>query len=91
MNKSLTTVERWKVIFDGWFRKLFALIIFIGSGAYVYKVSFIPVENLNEKVVDTVIGFILGTAFATLIQFFFGSSQSSQDKDKKLINGGPNV
>jgi hypothetical protein len=32
---------------------------------------------------DTILGFILGTVIATMLNFWFGSSIGSKEKDKK--------
>lgn len=80
------TVSCLRFIFEGKFRVWFALYLTTGTGYYLFKVSFAPPGSLN-KYVETIIGFLLGTAFATVINFVFGTSQSSQDKTK-LINGG---
>lgn len=66
---------------DSVFRKIFALIVIFFSAFFIYKAAFTPVETLNKEIVNTVIGFILGTAVTTIIAFYFGSSQSSQNKD----------
>ena len=49
---------------------------------YIFATTFFDV--LNPKVADTVLGFLLGTIVATVINFFFGSSQGSKDKTKQL-------
>lgn len=51
---------------------------------YLLGVSFIGVPTESIRFVDTVLGFLLGTAMGAIIQFFFGSSQVSKSKDKAL-------
>ncbi len=53
--------------------------------AYMFSVSFIqvPTESLNH--ISTILGFALGTASSTILNFFFGSSHSSKKKDDGLI------
>lgn len=53
----------------------------IGSG-YIITATWFPV--VNEKVADTVLGFLLGTIVATIINYFFGSSKGSKDKQDLL-------
>ena len=40
--------------------------------------------QLQSRIVDTVIGFLLGVTLSAIIQFFFGSSKGSSDKSKML-------
>ena len=53
----------------------------IVAASYLFFATFTRV--VNEKVADTVLGFLLGTIIATMINFFFGSSAGSKEKDKK--------
>lgn len=68
---------------------------------YIFLITFIPIPKGNERYADVCLGFLLGTFMATIIQFFYGSSSNSKDKDfvikgivKKLNldsnNGGGN-
>lgn len=43
------------------------------TAVYVYLITFTEVVNLRAA--DTILGFLLGTIVATIINFFFGSSQ----------------
>jgi hypothetical protein len=36
----------------------------------------------NVRFADTVLGFLLGTIIATIINYFYGSSKSSADKNE---------
>jgi hypothetical protein len=38
----------------------------------------------NQRYADICLGFLLGTFLATIIQFFYGSTQSSKEKDNAL-------
>jgi len=49
---------------------------------YIFMTTFLEVKN--ERVADTVLGFLLGTIVATIINYFFGSSKGSKDKTNKL-------
>jgi len=51
------------------------------GASYLFFATFTTV--VNPKMADTVLGFLLGTIVATIINFFFGSSQGSKDKDLK--------
>ncbi len=52
------------------------------GATYLFLVTFTDV--VNERHADTIIGFLLGTIVATIINFFFGSSKSSKDKTEML-------
>ena len=56
----------------------------VTGAAYLFLATFTTV--VNPKMADTVLGFLLGTIVATIITFFFGSSQGSKDKAKELLN-----
>lgn len=53
------------------------LICFI----YIYLITFVPIPKGNERYADVCLGFLLGTFMATIVQFFYGSSSNSKDKD----------
>lgn len=44
------------------------------SAAYLAGITFVEIPKENIRVVDTVLGFILGTAIAAMFSFFYGSS-----------------
>lgn len=50
--------------------------------AYIFAATYITIVNV--KVADTVLGFLLGTIVATIINFFYGSSKGSADKQDIL-------
>ncbi len=60
------------------------------SVTYFFAVTFVPLfkdmsENSSfQHFADIILGFLLGTAVASIIQFFYGSSKSSQDKTRLL-------
>jgi len=55
----------------------------IVGAVYLFLVTFTDVTN--EAHANTIIGFLLGTIVATIINFFFGSSKGSKDKNELLI------
>lgn len=52
---------------------------------YIILITVVNIPEKNIRFVDVVLGFILGTVVATILNFFFGSSQSSKDKTKELM------
>jgi hypothetical protein len=55
---------------------------------YISAVTFLNIPPENIRVVDTVIGFVLGTIVATIVNYFFGSSSGSATKNKLLDKEG---
>lgn len=61
----------------------FASVWSIFSIAYVTSITFLNVPQDNTRFADTVLGFLLGTIIATMIQYFYGSSMGSKLKDER--------
>lgn len=69
----------------------FAYIWSIFTMGYMTSVTFIMVPDKNQHIVDTVVGFLLGTIIAGFIGYFYGSSHSSKGKDdmiKEVVEDG---
>lgn len=70
------------------FSKRFVYYFAIGwsvfAGLYIFGITFLDIAENNVRFADTILGFLLGTIVAQLIAFFYGSSKSSQGKDKAL-------
>jgi len=62
----------------------FATFWSITSALYIAFITFGSIPEANVRFADTILGFILGTIIATIVQFFFGSSQGSKDKEQAL-------
>jgi len=52
--------------------------------AYIAAITFATIPVQNVRFADTILGFLLGTVVATILNFFYGTSKSSQDKTDKL-------
>ncbi len=63
----------------------------IFSALYIAGVTFLEVPMGNERVVDQVLGFIMGTVAATVINFWLGSSWGSKSKEPEDKKGVINV
>jgi hypothetical protein len=57
--------------------------LFIFWAAFVYDYSN-GGSHQALRVIDTVLGFLLGVSLSAIIQFFFGSSAGSKSKEEKL-------
>lgn len=56
---------------------------FVAVG-YIFLITFLTIPEANIRFADTTLGFLLGTIVATIINYFFGSSKSSSDKNQLL-------
>ena len=67
------------------FTQYYAWFITVVTFAYFFIVSFVNVENKNRDFVNIILGFLIGTALNSLIRFFYGSSNKSQEAvDQKM-------
>ena len=55
----------------------------IAAAIYIGFITFSVIPDKNIRFADTILGFILGTVIATMLNFWFGSSIGSKEKDKK--------
>ena len=54
------------------------------GASYIFLITFIEIPVANQRFADTVVGFLLGTVVAAVIQYFFGSSKGSNDKGNQI-------
>ena len=59
----------------------------VASMTYFAAVTFVPLPEGGQHFADIILGFLLGTAVATIISYFYGSSKSSKDKTEALTKG----
>ena len=62
----------------------FAWFWSVGSMVYFFAITFGTVPASGKDFGNIILGFLLGTAVATIISFFYGSSKSSKDKSDTL-------
>lgn len=65
----------------------FAWFWSVVSVAYFFCVTFLQMPEGARDFANIILGFLLGTAVASILSFFYGSSKSSQDKNA-MIKGG---
>jgi hypothetical protein len=51
------------------------------AAMFIGAITFTVIPEANVRFADTILGFLLGTIVSQIIQFFYGSSRSSQAKD----------
>lgn len=84
MKKRKTRVSKSTLDFTSRFMLWFGAGNIAVTFIYIFCITFIEVPKDNQKFADTILGFLMGTLVATIIQFYFGSSHNSRDKDKSL-------
>lgn len=71
MNVAAMSSKHWLVAH---FNPLLATFWSVVSALYIAFITFVAIPENNVRFADTVLGFILGTVVATLINFYFGSA-----------------
>lgn len=71
-------------VFSKRFTFYFASAWSLAAVIYIGFITFSVIPEANIRFADTILGFILGTVVATIINFFFGSSRQSQAKDSTI-------
>jgi len=56
----------------------------IAAAIYIGFITFSVIPDKNVRFADTILGFILGTVIATMLNFWFGSSIGSKEKAEAL-------
>jgi hypothetical protein len=67
----VTKGDRVATHFTYWFAWFWGVI----SAVYFFAVTFLPIPPAGENFANIILGFLLGTAVSTIINFFFGSSE----------------
>lgn len=71
-------------IFSKRFVYYFALGWSVFAMLYLLFITFLEIPQENIRFADTILGFLLGTIIGAIIQFFYGSSIGSKNKDEIL-------
>lgn len=62
----------------------YAIAITAVTYLYIFFITFWDIPEKNIRFADTILGFLLGVTLSAIVQFFFGSSKGSNDKQDKL-------
>jgi hypothetical protein len=54
------------------------------AAGYIFLITMVKIPTDNVRFADTVLGFILATVVATILNFFFGSSAGSKAKQETI-------
>ena len=60
-----------------------ALLIMLISFMYMFAVTFLPLSDAGGEHSKTIVGFLLGTAFSTLINYYWGNSSGRNSGPKE--------
>lgn len=71
-------------LFSKRFVMYLAMFWSITAVLYIFLITFTTIPELNVRFADTILGFLLGTVVATILNFFLGSSASSKEKTEVL-------
>lgn len=63
---------------------LTSFLIITGIG-YLFMVSFLVTPKENQRIVDTALGFIMGTVISSVIAFFYSSTKTSNEKTQQIV------
>ena len=76
---------------DSWFAKnflyMFTSVWSVFAMTFFSLASFFTIPEANTRIVDTIIGVLIGTVLTGFFNFFFGSSKGSKDKTDALVKG----
>lgn len=73
-------------VFSKRFIYYFTAAITIFTFLYIILISFAPIPLANQRFVDVTQGVLIGSVFVQVINFFYGSSKTSQTKDTTISN-----
>lgn len=71
-------------VFSKRFIYYFAIAWSVFAFGYIIGITFFPIATASVRFADTILGFLLGTVVATMLNFFFGSSAGSKMKSEIL-------
>jgi hypothetical protein len=86
-----TSTETRDVFYRRLFIQLYAILLTVFVFAYVTYASFFhdfTTQPDSMRIIDTVVGFFLGVALTTTVNYFFGSSQGSAEKQEQIERMG---
>jgi lipopolysaccharide export LptBFGC system permease protein LptF len=73
-------------VFSKRFVYYFSIAWSLFAMAFMGVVTLMDIPDKNASTVSTILGFLLGTAVASIFSFFLGTSRSSQNKDATIAH-----
>ena len=71
-------------VFSKRFVYYFSIVWSLFAMAFMAAATLMDIPDKNASTVSTILGFLLGTAVASIFNFFLGTSKSSQTKDATI-------
>ena len=71
-------------LFSKRFVYYFSIVWSLFAMAFMAAATLMDIPDKNASTVSTILGFLLGTAVASIFNFFFGTFKSSQTKDATI-------
>lgn len=71
-------------LFSKRFVYYFSIVWSLFAMAFMAAATLMDIPDKNTSTVSTILGFLLGTAVASIFNFFLGTSKSSQAKDATI-------
>ena len=65
-------------IFKGKFIAFFSVLVTIFAFVFLYKIAFIPAENLNEHA-GVIVGFVTAQVLSNVIGYWFGAKKEKDE------------
>jgi hypothetical protein len=56
------------------------------AAGYLAGITFLEYPEKNTRIVDTVLGFLLGTAIAAIFNFFYGTTNNSKTRNDQVYS-----
>lgn len=81
--------ELWKKIIYGK-NNTRSILAYAYSFFAMYYILYVTTHEIHPnaiRIVDTIVGFLLGTIISTVVNFYYGSSQGSADKNELIKDG----
>lgn len=75
-------------VFSKRFVYYFAAFWSVAAVVFMFAITFGTIPPGSERFADTILGFLLGTIVATIINYFYGSSKGSKDKNDQIKRMG---
>lgn len=62
----------------------YSFLITLLTFGYIFYITQATLDDGQRRIADTVLGFLLGVTLSAIIQFFYGSSKGSSDKNMQI-------